>query len=411
MGSGDGESELPTRRVGRRLSAGIAIASFLLALALWLPAVHLVYRPSLHEITPPAAGAPAPAKARRLAARHLALWSDPAARAREIERMRRSNAEWDFMGRSFLVWALANMALAEPEQRPALLAAIDAILDETLALERREGVYHFLMPYARRREFVMQPVRSQFTDGEIALMIALRRLVEDKEELRAPLAERVAAMTARMEKSPTLSAESYPDECWTFCNTVALAAIRASDVLDGTDHEALFRRWIEVARDKLTDPTTGLLVSSYTLDGKTLDGPEGSSLWVDAHMLEVIDHELAADQYARAKRALAGEVVGFGYAREWPASRRGPADVDSGPPVPLLDASAGSSGLAFVGAATFGDTEWLASLHTTLDFAAFPTEAGGGLRYAAGNATGDAVLLYSMVMGPAWARLARRSAP
>jgi hypothetical protein len=29
--------------------------------------------------------------------------------------MRASNAEWDFMGRSFLVWSLANMGLREAD--------------------------------------------------------------------------------------------------------------------------------------------------------------------------------------------------------------------------------------------------------------------------------------------------------
>ena len=38
--------------------------------------------------------------------------------------------------------------------------------------------------------------------------------------------------------SPVLCVESYPDECWLFCNTIALAAIRAA-VGDGTAINAL----------------------------------------------------------------------------------------------------------------------------------------------------------------------------
>ena len=45
----------------------------------------------------------------------------------------------------------------------------------------------------------------------------------------------------------------------------------------------------------------------------------------------------------------------------------------SGPVVPLLDVSAGSSGLAFVAAASFGDREFLRGLYTTLGFAAYIT--------------------------------------
>ena len=97
-------------------------------------------------------------------------------------------------------------------------------------------------------------------------------------------------------------AESYPDECWMFCNTAALAAIRMSDALDATDHSALFHKWLRTAREKLVDRQTGLLVSSFTLEGRPKDGPEGSSIWMSAHCLQLIDAKFAADQYRRARR-------------------------------------------------------------------------------------------------------------
>jgi hypothetical protein len=373
----------------RRFAAGLAALA--LAAAIWLPCLHLFFTPA-----PPAARAP------KLLARQLDLWRAQEAREREAGRMRRTNAEWDFMGRTYLAWSLAELALADPARRDERLAALDAILDDTLQKEREHGLYYFLMPYARDRAWVASPPRSQFTDGEIALMLALRRLVADKPEYRAPLRERVEAMTARMKASPTLSAESYPDECWSFCNAVALAAIKASDVLDGTDHGELLRAWIETAKAKLTDPPTGLLVSSYTLEGRTKDGPEGSSLWMVAHALRAVDPAFAEDQYRRAKKHLAREVLGFGFAREWPAGRRGPTDVDSGPIVPFFEVSAGSSGLAFVAAASFGDRAFLDALSTTLDFAAFPTERDGKIGYGASNQVGDAVVLYALSIGPLW---------
>jgi Linalool dehydratase/isomerase len=371
----------------------LGLLALVVASAIWLPLVHLAF------------ARPAPNRAAGLAARHVALWVDPALRKREVAKMRGSNAEWDFMGRSFLVWALANQALRDPDSRPRALQAIDAVIDETLRLEREQGMWFFLMPYARDKPFVVAPVASQFLDGEIALMLAMRRTVEEKPEYRAPLAERVERMAARMRKSPVLSAESYPDECWTFCNTVALAAMRVEDRLDGTDHAQLLADWVAAAKQKLVDPKTGLLVSSYTVDGRHLDGPEGSSIWMAAHALQIVDPAFAADQYARARRELKHSALGFGWAGEWPASWRGPRDVDSGPVIPLLDVSAGSSGLAFVGAAAFGDRAYLDELSATLELAAFPVERNGGVTYAAGNQVGDAVLLYSMVLGPMWQRV------
>jgi len=370
-----------------------ALGAIALATAIWLPSLHFFHR-----------GAPPHELARGIAAAELRLWTDPALRAREIRRMRASNAEWDFMARSFLAWALANRALAEPATRRRALAAIDAIVDETLRLERERGQTHFLLPYGRARPFV-DGARSQFVDGEIALMIALRRLVEERRDWAPLLTERVDAMAARMLRGPVLSAESYPDECWTFCNTVALAAIRAADVLDGSDHAELLASWVRTAKRRLVHRPSGLLVSSYSRAGRALDGPEGSSIWLAAHMLDVVDPAFARDQYRRAKREIAHHALGFAWAGEWPRSWHGHDDVDSGPTWPLLDLSASSSGFALLGATAFRDAAYRDGLLSSLDLGGFPMRDGEAVRFAASNAVGDAVALYALSAGPAWRRL------
>src|SRR5439155_14839880 len=169
--------------------------ALLLAAVLWLPCVHFFFKKSPETFHCVAGISP---KARQLAARHLQLWTDPTLRRRELEKMRASNAEWDFMGRSFLVWSLANMGLREPATKGECLRAIDRIVEATLALERERGVHFFLMKYSTDRPFVVQPARSHFVDGEVALMLGLRRLLEEKEAYRAPLQERVAIMEQRM---------------------------------------------------------------------------------------------------------------------------------------------------------------------------------------------------------------------
>ena len=324
---------------------GISAVSVAVAAAIWLPTMHLVFRPAASDLFSKDGVAPLP---RQLANRHLYLWTDPASRQRELAKMRAVNAEWDFMGRSFLAWSLANMALRDPAVRPEALPAIDAIIDETLAIERTKGMYTFLMPYATSRPFVQKPERSQFVDGEIALMLAMRCAVEDKPAYREALRERVAIMVARMEASPSLSAESYPDECWTFCNTVSLAAIRTADWLDGTDHSGLARRWVANAREHLVDPKSGLLISAYRLDGGRIYGPEGSSIWMATHCLALVDEPFAREQYDLACREMGGRLLGFGYAREWPRGMDDHMDVDSGLVIPGVGGSVASSGLAFV---------------------------------------------------------------
>jgi hypothetical protein len=375
------------------------LVALLLATSIWIPSVHLLFA---RRSGPPAGLS---AQARALAARHLELWNDPRLKQRELERMRRSNAEWDFMGRTFLVWSLAEMGLREPAQRSNYLAVADQIIEETVRLEAEHGIYFFLMPYAKARHYVEQPPRSLFLDGEIALMLAVRRVVEEKPAYRTQLTARVEVMLDRMKRSKALVAESYPDECWLFDNVLALAAIRIADKLDGTDHSAFLREWLATARAKLLHPETGLLVSSFTTDGTHLDGPEGSSIWMTAHALRLIDDEFARDQYRRARKELGRELMGFAWSREWPASWRNGMDVDSGMVIPVLEVSAGGSGLAFVGASSFGDADYLGKLQTTLEFAAFPVRRAGRVQYCASNQVGDAVLLYANVLGPIWEKV------
>ena len=322
--------------------------------------------------------------------------------------MRQANAEWDFMGRTFLVLSLANMALREPGEKARHLEIIDRIIDETIRLDDEHGVHFFLMPYSRSKPFLASPPRSLFVDGEIALMIGARRVVQDDPGHRARLGRYTRQVLAQMQAGPVLSAESYPDECWTFCNTVGLAALRTEDFLDGSDRSAFFAAWVKTARARLVEPKTGLLVSSYRHDGTWLDGPEGSSLWMSLHNLLTVDPEFARDQYRRARHEIGRTMLGFGYAREWPPSSTGEMDVDSGPIVPLLEASPGSSGLALLGASAFGDDAYFASLTASLELGAFPAHQRGALRYRASNQVGDAVILYSAVQGPLWRTVAVR---
>ena len=242
-------------------------------------------------------------------------------------------------------------------------------------------------------------------------MLGARRLVEERNAWREPFRDRVRLMVERMKRSPSLSAESYPDECWIFDNANALAAVRISDVLDGGDHRQFCREWIDRAKKTLLDPRTGILASEYTRAGSAMDGPEGSSIWMAAHALQLVDEPFARDQYDRARRELRRSILGFDVSREWPVGGRGAADIDSGVVIPIVDASPGASGLALVGASAFSDEPFFRGLLRSLEMAAFPVWENGEVRYAASNQVGDAVLLYSTVLGPLWAEVKRRAAP
>jgi hypothetical protein len=385
--------------------AGIirALTCLAVATALWLPCVHWFFQPSKADL-PQQRGLPSP-WARELAERHLQLWTEPALKQAELVRMRRSNAEWDFMGRTFLALSLCEMSLREPASQDNWLPVVDEIISETLWLEREHGPFFFLMPYAQGRPFVQQPARSLFLDSEIALMLAARRLVAEQPAWRGEMTNRIGHIIESITRNPRRVAESYPDECWMFDHTMALAALRCADAVDGTDHSAFCRDWLAKAKRDLLHAPSGLLVSSFTTEAVPLDGPEGSSIWLVAHCLKLVDPLFAQEQFTRAKKELGRELCGFAWSREWPKSWRGHLDVDSGAVIPGLDVSAGGSGLAFVAANSFGDEDFFRALRTTLDFAAFPQRDKGRLRYCASNQVGDAALLYAAVLGPLWEKV------
>jgi hypothetical protein len=346
-----------------------------------------------------------PARVRALAEYQLGVWSSPREHERAVAELRAQNPEWDLMARTFLVLALADMALGSPRESGRFLAAIDRIVADTLAVERTRGQLAFLLPYAGSGRFSDPAARSLFVDGEIALMLGVRQIVRPRGDDALVLEQRARLVERSMTAGPMSSGESYPDECWTFCNTTALAALAVFDAVRGESHQRLFSDWVALAKAHLVDPSTGLLVSSYTYRGRFKDGPEGSTIWMSARNLLLVDEAFARDQYSRARRELGGTFLGFAYAREWPHSWRGGVDVDSGPIVPLLDASPSSSGFAVLGARAMGDGPFLGGLLASLDLAAFPDEEGGRLHYQASNPVGDAVILSGLAFGPVWKRV------
>ncbi|MBA3538469.1 MAG: hypothetical protein H0T79_02470, partial [Deltaproteobacteria bacterium] len=248
----------------RLLRAGL---SLVLAAAIWLSSLHLWFARA-----PDAVAAP-------LAAHQLALWTTATARTHELATLRRANPEWDLMARMFAVLAFANLALREPTQRATYLATIDRIVDATLEDVERAGMHQFLLPYAHRAPFRDAAGRSLFVDGELAVMLAARQLVEPSAARRETTRTWIERVVGQLERGPVLLGESYPDEVWIFCNTVALAAVRMHDTSLGTPeaHAGLMQRWVASARAHVVDRATGLLAAKTTLDGVVQEGPEGST--------------------------------------------------------------------------------------------------------------------------------------
>jgi hypothetical protein len=336
----------------------------------------------------------------RLLATELQRWNDVRAREASITQLQALNPEWDLMRRTFLALTLADDAIAHPEREAVDLAAIDDLLASIVQDEAEQGQAHFLLDYGKHGGWRDPAGRSVFVDGEIALVAGARRLVADDPAMAAVHRERAAFVTAALDRSPT--AESYPDEGWLFCVTNALVALKMLDQLDGTDHRATIHTTLAGLP---REPATGLLASSFTWDGVAKDGPEGSSIWLAVANLAVVDPALAADQYARAKAGLLHGALGLDWASEWGPGWKGPVDVDSGPPVPWIDASASSSGFAIVAAAAMQDRATLAALKRSLLAADAVMLVYPVLAEAADNPMGNVIVAHGTTFGGVWGRL------
>ncbi len=330
-------------------------------------------------------------------------WSQATAPESYLE-MRALNPEWDFMARTFLSLTLAERALADPAEIPGALETLDAILTDTLAAEAAHGPTWYLLPYARQ-EWFHGDGRSLFVDGEILVMLGARRLISDDawgEEMDA----RAARVTESIGSASALPlAESYPDEGWMFCHVMAMVGLRMHEVTNGANHSALTERMVASVKSNLLHSDTGMMISEFDMRGHPKDGPEGSSIWFSSVGMLLFDPEFAHEQYDLAAASLGDSLLGMGYAREWPAGHRGPTDIDSGPLVPIIDASASSSGFALLASRAFSDQTWNEQLYGALGAATLVMKLHPALSAAADNPVGQGVLIWGDAFGPVWERL------
>ena len=178
-------------------------------------------------------------------------------------------------------------------------------------------------------------------------------------------------MMDRMNQSPVGPPRATPTNAG--CFVPVACTIRMMDVLDGSDHSSFLKDWVTRAKPTLQHGHGHVdLVLRSGRDQPPRVSARKARRFSCQHMLEVVDSVFARDQYDRARKGLGHSFLGFGYAREWASACVGTMDVDSGPIAPFLEASAGASGMAVLGAAVFEDDAFLDQLLPSLEFAAFP---------------------------------------
>lgn len=209
------------------------------------------------------------------------------------------------------------------------------------------------------------------------------------------LGRRRDGLRTAVDRSGSGLLEAYPGQSWPVDTVVAVAALeRARQVLGGPAPDPVTQRWLGRV-DALRDPATGLLPHRTTPDGTVLQGPRASSQSLVQLFWPDIDPGGAVEQWRSYVDAFvvrrAGTAVGV---REYPQGASGSGDVDSGPLV--LGMSASASVLTLGGARRAGDRALALDLDREAELAGLPLQVRDQRRYLGGSLpVGDAFLAFA----------------
>ena len=198
-------------------------------------------------------------------------------------------------------------------------------------------------------------------------------------------------------ESPFLPA--YPGQAWPVDSVVAVAALALHDSLLPPRFVETTVLWRATALERL-DPATGLLPHRVDPgDGSLIEGARGSSQSIINRFLPEIDPGWGREHYARFRAAFVEAPFGLPGVREFPRGVERAGDVDSGPLVAGLSASAT---VVTLGAALrHGDRALAEPLVNAIEVVGHPLELGGSKRYMLGLLpVGDAFLVWSKTARP-----------
>lgn len=291
------------------------------------------------------------------------------------------DGEWTAVTLSMTAVAATNLALRFPETRSRRREQVTEFAarlasDQARAYDTRQWGHDALETLERSEGHAGYL-------GHLALAMDAACLLGGTRD--AALHERlVAALARRIDASPSGLIETYPGERYVPDTVVVMAAVAQFDACVGQPrHAALIARWLGKLRAQWLDPDNGILVFAPG------EAARGSGAAWNSFYLPFIDEAFAADQSARTwatfgDTALGGWLHGL---RERPVGDERAGDVDSGPLVMGISASA--TGFALADATLRGRRAEQRGLLRTAELVGL---TWGG-RYLTAPLVGDAIVL------------------
>lgn len=245
----------------------------------------------------------------------------------------------------------------------------------------------------------MSPEHGVFQAGWTLTVAVDMAEASHQAEDRRDVERRAAVVATALAASATGLLESYPGQFWPCDSVVAAAALsRSARLLERPDWLEVVRRWRDSVL-RFSDPVRGLLPHRVDAAGRALEGPRGSSqaivqaFWPD--LTRALDGRVDRATYERFTAQFVVRRAGLVGVREYPLGQSGGGDVDSGPL--LLGVSASASVVTLAAARAVGDPALASALNREAELLGLPLSWAGHRRYALGLVpVGDAFL--------AWAR-------
>lgn len=285
-----------------------------------------------------------------------------------------------------------EVGVRQPARAPLRTEALD---EARWALEQLEGS-------AGRAPFDLEldpPYGVFYTGWTTWLRGGIVRLDRTDVATTARFVADCEALAAAFEGSETPFLPAYPGQAWPVDSVVAIAALRLHDAMLPPRYTDVVGDWLAAARTRL-DPATGLL--PHRVDPQTgalLEGTRGSSQSVIQRFLVDVDPTWARGQYLLFRRQFVVSPMVVVGVREYPPGEAGLGDVDSGP---LIGGVSASATVVTLGAAqVHGDRTLAAPILHQSEGLGFPVEVGETKRYALGVLpVGDAFLVWSKSARP-----------
>jgi hypothetical protein len=286
------------------------------------------------------------------------------------------NVEWGLFTLSFSTYALANLAMRQPDLRTEAAATIGRAIQVALSNPIRQP-FEPSVPSAYAESTLPSSVLYL---GHLNLMLGCHRQLVPNSPYRHLHDSLSAALAARYQQEPSGNLPSYPHRRWLPDNTVALASLALHSRLTGSAYAAAGHRWVARAQREWLDPTTGLLASMVDATGQPSEEPRGSHLGWSIWFLMQVDAAFARQQYALYQHHHSTNLGALRLYSEFAHSyETGAGNVDSGPL--LLGYGIPATAFAFADAVALGDWRNAQRLRRIISLGSRTIREGDELRY------------------------------